>query len=51
MSAVICIRSQCFDRLGLTLGYIVFQNIVGVSVAAIIGQPTAIGVLNVLLHS
>ncbi|GAB5502086.1 sodium/glutamate symporter [Pyruvatibacter sp.] len=31
--------------LALTLAYIVFQNIVGVSAAALIGQPTAIGVL------
>lgn len=31
--------------LGLTLAYIVFQNIVGVTGAAVLGQPNAIGVL------
>lgn len=31
--------------LALTLGYIVFQNFVGVSAAVAIGQPSAIGVL------
>lgn len=31
--------------LGLTLGYIVFQNVVGVSAASLLGLPTAMGVL------
>ncbi len=31
--------------LAVTLGYIVFQDIIGVAAASLIGQPTAIGVL------
>lgn len=31
--------------LGLTLAYIVFQDVIGVAVTAVIGQPTAVGVL------
>jgi len=31
--------------LGLTLAYIVFQNVVGVGVAQLIGQPGAVGIL------
>ena len=31
--------------LGLTLAYIVFQNVIGVSAALVLGQPAAVGVL------
>ncbi|WP_299626036.1 sodium/glutamate symporter [Pelagibius sp.] len=31
--------------LGLTLAYIVFQNVIGVSAALVVGQPAAVGVL------